>query len=58
LPNLFVGLLPNQVETIHFKIPEILKPSPLNFLYKNISEKNLDINKKKCYFSYLDFDAY
>ena len=58
LPNLFVGLLPKQVETIHFKIPEILKPSPLNFLYKNISEKNLDINKKKCYFSYLDFDAY
>ena len=58
LPNLFLGLLPKQVETIHFKIPEILKPSPLNFLFKNVSENNLDINKKYCYFSYLDFDAY
>ncbi len=58
LPNLFLGLLPQKLKGIHIKIPDILKPSPLNFLYKDISDQNLKIIKENCYFSYLDFDAY
>ena len=58
LPNLFLGLLPQKIKTLHFKIPEIIKPSPLNFLYKDISQKKLNLTKDNCYFTYLDFDAY
>lgn len=59
LPNLFIGLIPpNSNSSIYFKIPEVLKPSPLNFLYKNINDENIEIKKDECFFSYLDFDAY
>ena len=59
LPNLFIGLVPpNSNSSIYFKIPEVLKPSPLNFLYKNINDENIEIKKDECFFSYLDFDAY
>ena len=58
LPNLFLGLLPQKIKSLHFKIPEIIKPSPLNFLYKDISQKKLNLTKDNCYFTYLDFDAY
>lgn len=59
LPNLFIGLVPpNFNSSIYFKIPEVLKPSPLNFLYKNINDENIEIKKDECFFSYLDFDAY
>ena len=58
LPNLFLGLLPQKIKSLHFKIPEIIKPSPLNFLYKDISQKNINLTKENCYFTYLDFDAY
>ena len=58
IPNLFIGLLPEKTKSLHFKIPEIIKPSPLNFLYKDISQKRLNLTKENCYFTYLDFDAY
>lgn len=59
LPNLFIGLIPpNSNSSFYFKIPEIFKPSPLNFLYKNINNENIEIKKDQCFFSYLDFDAY
>ena len=45
-PNLFIGLAPQyKTNNFYFKIPEIIKPSPLNFLYKDISGNNLSINK-------------
>ena len=58
IPNLFIGLLPEKIKSFHFKIPEIIKPSPLNFLYKDISQKKLKLSHENCYFTYLDFDAY
>ena len=59
LPNLFIGLIPpNSNSSLYLKIPEIFKPSPLNFLYKCINNENIDIKKNQSFFSYLDFDAY
>ena len=59
LPNLFIGLIPpNSNSSFYLKIPEIFKPSPLNFLYKSINNENIKIKKEQCFFSYLDFDAY
>ena len=59
LPYLFIGLIPNKSnKNLFFKVPNFLKPSPLNFLYKDISGNNSIIDVKKCFFSYLDFDAY
>ena len=59
LPNLFIGLAPQYKNNFFYlRIPEFLKPSPLNFLYKDISNENIILDKKKCYFTYLDFDAY
>ena len=59
LPNLFIGLIPpNSNYNLYLKIPEIFKPSPLNFLYKCINNENIDIKKNQSFFSYLDFDAY
>ena len=59
LPNLFIGLIPpNSNSSLFLKIPEILKPSPLNFLYKSINNENIEIKKDQSFFSYLDFDAY
>ena len=59
LPNLFLGLIPEyKNKNLFLNIPDILKPSPLNFLYKDITGTNNIIDKKSCFFSYLDFDAY
>ncbi len=59
LPNLFLGFIPKKNKFNNFfKVPEFLKPSPLNFLYKNITEKNIELKKEDIYFTYIDFDAY
>ena len=59
LPNLFLGLIPEyKNKHLFLNIPDSLKPSPLNFLYKDITGTNNIIDKKSCFFSYLDFDAY
>ena len=39
------------------KMPEILKPSPLNFLYKFFNIKN-NLQKDEVFFTFLDFDAF
>ena len=60
LPNFFIGLVPNEAKkNFFFRVPEFLKPSPLNFIYKDISKNNnIILEKEKCFFTYLDFDAY
>lgn len=59
LPNLFIGFTPElNKKNLFFKIPELIKPSPLNFLYKSLDKKNIVLDKKNCLFTYLDFDAY
>jgi hypothetical protein len=39
-------------------LPEKLKPSPLNLIFKDISGAGLNISKENCYFELIDFDAY
>ena len=39
------------------KLPKILKPSPLNFLYKFFNIKN-NLQKDEVFFTFLDFDAF
>lgn len=43
---------------LNLKLPDYLKPSPLNLIFKNLSEQKIDINKSNIYFECIDFDAY
>ena len=49
----------NEIKDSFFfiKIPQILKPSPLNFLYKFL-KKDYDLKESEVFFSFLDFDAF
>jgi GNAT superfamily N-acetyltransferase len=54
-------LYPKEVikkNTVHFNLPDILKPSPLNFIYKDLTENKRSLSPCKVFFNYLDFDAY
>lgn len=54
----YIGFCNEVNETFLFrKIPQILKPSPLNFLYK-FFKKDYVLNEKEVFFSFLDFDAF
>ena len=56
--KLFVGLSNEINQNLLFrKIPNILKPSPLNFLYKFLNEE-YSLNKNEIFISFLDFDAF
>ena len=56
LPNLFIGLTPEGGNKNFFlRIPEFLKPSPLNFLYKDIGKNNIILDKKKMLFHLFRF---
>lgn len=57
-PKIFLGLVPNIERKFFIKIPNLLKPSPLNFMYKDISVNQNKIEKNEVFFSYIDFDAY
>lgn len=56
--KMFIGLS-NEINDSFFfrKIPEYLKPSPLNFLYKFLNQ-NYDLKKEEVFLTYLDFDAF
>ena len=56
--KVFVGLSNEINQNFLFrKIPNILKPSPLNFLYKFLN-KEYNLNKSEIFISFLDFDAF
>jgi GNAT superfamily N-acetyltransferase len=44
--------------TMSFNLPEKLKPSPLNLIFKSLSDADIKISDKNCYFELVDFDAY
>lgn len=44
--------------SLGISLPEKLKPSPLNLIFKNLSSKDMDVNSGNCYFELIDFDAY
>lgn len=53
-------LIPDSVKKqrkiLSFSLPDKLKPSPLNFIYRSFSGD--EISAESVYFNYLDFDAY
>lgn len=56
--KLYLGLFNHtNKNNFFFNIPEFLKPSPLNFLYKFL-KKDEKLIKEKVYFTFLDFDAF
>lgn len=58
--RLFLGLFPaSACEYRHyFSIPQRLRPSPLNFIYRSLSQRVEKLDKDSISLSFLDFDAY
>ena len=57
-PSVYVGLVNDFKKTpFMFNLPEFLKPSPLNFLYKFLKSDDV-LDEKKIFFTFLDFDAF
>jgi len=57
-PIVYLGLINDFKKTSFlFNLPEFLKPSPLNFLYKFLNSDDV-LDPKKIFFTYLDFDAF
>lgn len=61
-PRLFLGLVPEQggqggIGAYH-PIPQRLRPSPLNFIFRSLSDKASMPGRGEISLSFLDFDAY
>ena len=59
--NLYVGLGGGNLKNLFsFNLPKTLKPSPLNFILKDLSSNNnnLKLKRKNIFFQLLDFDAF
>ncbi len=59
--NLYIGLgKKNLKKSFYFNIPNFLKPSPLNLIFKDISDnkKKLLLNREDVLIQLLDFDAF
>lgn len=56
-PVIFIGLTQKIKKKLFIKLPEMFKPSPLNFLYKFIKSNN-KLDSEKVFFTFLDFDAF
>lgn len=58
--RLFVGLLPTGTCSFrnYVSIPQRLRPSPLNFIYRSLVNQPATLEQGSVYFSFLDFDAY
>ena len=59
--NLYIGLgKKNLKRSFYFNIPNFLKPSPLNLIFKDISgnKKKLLLNREDVLIQLLDFDAF
>lgn len=58
--RLYLGLLPEGACKFqrYFDIPQRLRPSPLNFIYRSLSDNVPKLEKSQVSLSFLDFDAY
>lgn len=58
--RLFIGLVPGEgFRFANFvSIPERLRPSPLNFIYRPLAGSPEKLERSRIAFSFLDFDAY
>jgi hypothetical protein len=59
-PRLFLGLLPASVRRspLYRPIPDRLRPSPLNLIFRNLGEAALRVDAANVFLTFLDFDAY
>jgi GNAT superfamily N-acetyltransferase len=58
--RLFLGRVPKSVQrqSLYLDIPEKLKPSPLNLIYRSLSGRVQEIDQDAVFMTFLDFDAY
>jgi hypothetical protein len=56
--KLMLGLFPQGVPSTYFRIPDFLKPSPLNFIFKSLDPAVSIPARHAVHFTFLDFDAY
>ena len=58
--RLFLGLVPDGAcrFTTYVDIPQSFRPSPLNFIYRSLTDTVKKLEKGTISFSFLDFDAY
>jgi hypothetical protein len=56
--KLIIGLFPRGISSTYFKIPNFLKPSPLNFIFKSLDTTVITPESNAIHFTFLDFDAY
>ena len=58
-PKVFLGLIPNyKFSNQYLSIPEKLKPSPLNLIYKNLDDNKDHLDSSGCFINFLDFDVF
>ena len=53
-----IGLNNKPKNLFKFKIPNKLKPSPLNLIFKELESLGIEINESNILFELIDFDAY
>lgn len=58
--RLFIGLAPDQASHYwnYISIPQRLRPSPLNLIYRSFTPRVTTLDPSMIRFSFLDFDAY
>ena len=56
--KLVLGLFPQGLASSYFKIPDFLKPAPLNFVFKSLNPLVVVPRRDAVHFTFLDFDAY
>lgn len=58
-PRVFLGTFPRQLlrPAMYFRLPEALRPSPLNFIIRGLSGP-LSVDRDALLVSFLDFDAF
>jgi len=58
--RLFLGRVPQSAQRFSFyaEIPDKLKPSPLNLIYRSLSGRVKEIHQDAVFMNFLDFDAY
>ena len=56
--RLWIGLGDVRAVGAFFELPEKLKPSPLNLIFKDLTEAKRTLDPRKCLFQLVDFDAY
>ena len=56
--KLVLGLFPQRLPASYFKIPDFIKPAPLNFIFKSLNPLVPVPKRDSVHFTFLDFDAY